>query len=232
MRAPERTRSPGVAAESDLYPPVKAFLERQGYVVKGEVRGCDVVGVRGTEPPVVVELKRSFSLALVLQAVDRLSLTDRVYLAIGERPRRIREVRRLCRLLGCGLLLVGRGVEVVLDPLPYAPRRARGRTTLLLGEHARRVGDPTAGGSSTRVPRVTAYRQEALRCADLLASRGPMTLAAMRAAADVPDVARIVQKDYYGWFQRVGRATYDITPEGLRGLERFLQVTSGTALAP
>jgi hypothetical protein len=101
-----------------------------------------VVGVRGTEPPVVVELKRSFSLALVLQAVDRLSLTDRVYLAIGERPRRIREVRRLCRLLGCGLLLVGRGVEVVLDPLPYAPRRATGRTTLLLGEHARQEGNP------------------------------------------------------------------------------------------
>ncbi len=44
-----------------------------------------------------------------------------------------------------------------------------------------------------------------------------MTLAAMRVAADVPNVGRIVQKDYYGWFQRVGRATYAITPEGLRG---------------
>ena len=33
--------------ESDLYAPVKALLEGQGYVVKGEVRGCDVVGVRG-----------------------------------------------------------------------------------------------------------------------------------------------------------------------------------------
>jgi hypothetical protein len=29
--------------ESDLYAPVKALLEGQGYVVKGEVRGCDVV---------------------------------------------------------------------------------------------------------------------------------------------------------------------------------------------
>lgn len=212
-------------AEAELYGPVKAFLEAQGYSVKGEVRGCDVVGVRGVEPPVVVELKRGFSLALVLQGIDRLALTDRVYLAVGERPRRLREVRRLCQRLGCGLMLVGRGVEVVVDPLPYAPRKATRRTTMLLGEHARRVGDPTAGGSSTRVPRVTAYRQQALRCADLLASRGPLTLAAMREAADVPDVGRIVQKDYYGWFQRVGRATYAITPEGLRGLERFLEVT-------
>lgn len=219
-------------AETDLYEPVKAFLEAQGYSVKGEVRGCDVVGVRGAEPPVVVELKRNFSLALVLQGIDRLALTDRVYLAVGERPRRLREVRRLCRRVGCGLLVVTRGVEVVLDPLPYAPRRATRRTAMLLGEHARRVGDPTAGGSSTRVRRVTAYRQEAVRCADLLATGGPMTLAAMRVAADVPNVGRIVQKDYYGWFQRVGRATYAITPEGLRGLERFLRVTTGTTLLP
>ncbi len=217
------------SAEADLYGPVKAFLEAQGYSVKGEVRGCDVVGVRGTEPPVVVELKRGFSLALVLQGVDRLALTDRVYLAVGERPRRLREVRRLCQRVGCGLLVVDRDVEVVLDPLPYTPRRATRRTAMLLGEHARRAGDPTAGGSSTRVPRITAYRQEAMRCADLLVARGPMTLAAMRAAADVPNAGRIVQKDYYGWFQRIDRATYAITPAGRRGLERYLQ---GAAASP
>jgi hypothetical protein len=232
MRARDGARSTGVNAESDLYAPVKAFLEGQGYVVKGEVKGCDVVGVRGTDPPVVVELKRAFSLALVLQAVDRLSLTDRVYLAIGERPRRMREVRRLCRLLGCGLLLVGRRVEVVLDPVPYTPRRATRRTASLLGEHARRVGDPNRGGASTRVPMVTAYRQEALRCAVLLAREGPMTLAAMRAADDVPNAGRIVQDDYYGWFERVARATYALTPEGQRGITRFDPVVDPEGSSP
>ncbi len=52
----------GMPVESDLYAPVKALLEGQGYVVKGEVRGCDVVAVRGEEPPVIVELKRVFGL--------------------------------------------------------------------------------------------------------------------------------------------------------------------------
>ena len=33
-------------AESDLYKPIKVFLEKQGYEVKGEVRGCDVVAVK------------------------------------------------------------------------------------------------------------------------------------------------------------------------------------------
>lgn len=221
-------RTNGAAGtESDLYPTVKTFLEGQGYLVKGEVKGCDVVGVRGAEPPVVVELKRRFGLSLVLQAIDRLTITDRVYLAVAVPPRRIRETTRLCRRIGCGLLIVGREVEVVLDPVPYAPRKDRRRADLLLGEHARRVGDPNRGGSSTRVPMVTAYRQEAMRCAELLATRGPMTLAAMRAAAEIPNAGRIVQKDHYGWFQRVGRATYALTAEGVRGLDRFRDVSTG-----
>jgi hypothetical protein len=68
---------------------------------------------------------------------------------------------------------------------------------------------------------MTAYRQEALRCAELLASNGPMKVAALRAAADVPRAASILRSDYYGWFERVERGVYAITPTGRRGLEAF-----------
>ena len=64
--------------ESDLYLPLKRFLEAQNYEVKGEVQDCDVLAVRGDEVPVVVELKLSFNLNVVLQAVDRLSVTPKV----------------------------------------------------------------------------------------------------------------------------------------------------------
>jgi hypothetical protein len=208
-------------SESDLYAPVKAFLEAQGYAVKGEVRGCDAVGVRGDEPPVVVELKRGFGLGLVLQGIDRLTLTDRVYLAVGAWPRRLAEVRRLCLRLGLGLLVVVRGrVEVVADPVPYVPRRDRRSAALLLGEHARRRGDPSTGGT-TRRPVMTAYRQEALRCATLLEANGPMTLAALRAAGDVPAAAKILQRDVYGWFERRARGVYALSQGGRAGLDRF-----------
>ncbi|ANW64499.1 MULTISPECIES: DUF2161 domain-containing phosphodiesterase [Mycolicibacterium] len=207
--------------ESDLYPPVKALLESQGYVVKGEVAHCDVVGVRDDGPPVIVELKRAFNLGLLLQGVDRLALTDSVYLAIGRIPKQSKEIRTLCRRLGLGLIVVtGQRAEVLLDPAPYAPRKNTRKVGRLLGEHARRVGDPNLGGSSTRVPMMTSYRQEALRCAELLAP-GPMTLAQMRAAADVPHAAAIVQKDYYGWFERVARGTYALTPVGHQGIARY-----------
>jgi hypothetical protein len=207
--------------ESDLYPPVKALLEAQGYVVKGEIGRCDVVGVRGDEPPVIVELKRAFNLGLLLQGVDRLALTDTVYLAVGRIPKQGKEIGKLCRRVGLGLMVVtGQRAEVVVDPGPYAPRKNKRQVTRLLGEHARRVGDPNLGGSSTRVPRITSYRQEAVRCAELLRD-GPMRLAEMRAGADVPNAAKILQKDYYGWFERVERGTYALTPVGREHLARY-----------
>ena len=68
--------------EQTLYPPVKAFLEAQGYEVKGEVNDCDVVAIRGEEPPIIVELKTGFSLPLVFQGIVRQGLSDNVYLAV------------------------------------------------------------------------------------------------------------------------------------------------------
>ncbi|MBL8671850.1 MAG: hypothetical protein JNK11_14425, partial [Alphaproteobacteria bacterium] len=161
-------------AETSLYGPVKAFLERQAYEVKGEIGSCDIVARRGDEPLVVVELKTAMSMELLLQGVDRLSITDAVYVAVpsprGASAIHDRRLLKLLRRIGVGLLTVdldrngGGAVEVVLDPVPYRPRADRRRAGRLLGEFARRVGDPSAGGSA-RVKIVTAYRQECLRLA-------------------------------------------------------------------
>src|SRR5262249_17278927 len=74
----------GLRLETMLYLPVKRFLERLGFEVKGEIDGCDLVAIRGGEPPVVVigELKLSFTLELVLQGVDRAAACDEVWLAV------------------------------------------------------------------------------------------------------------------------------------------------------
>jgi hypothetical protein len=220
--------------EAALYSPVKQFLERQGYEVKGEVRGCDLVARRGDEPPVIVELKLRFNLPLVLQGVDRLALTERVYVAVPRPERRARggplaperpEIRKLCRRLGLGLMLVGlarKTVEILEEPVPYRPRLAKSRALRLLDEFSRRVGDANVGGA-VGVPLVTAYRQDALRCARVLSLYGPMRLAALRAVAGVPRAARILQHNVYGWFDRIERGTYRLTAEGDRALSRFAE---------
>ena len=64
--------------ETELYLPVKRFLEAQGYAVKAEIGDCDVLAVRGNEPPLIVELKTSFNLQLLLQGIDRQTMTDTV----------------------------------------------------------------------------------------------------------------------------------------------------------
>jgi hypothetical protein len=188
-----RLLSSNATAEVALYGPVKAFLERQGYVVRGELCGCDLIACRGEEEPVIVELKLRFTLSLLLQGVDRLALSPLVYLAVP-RPtagaRRVRPdakpVRRLCRRLGLGLMVIsGRGaVEVIEDPVPYRPRQSKRRSTLLLGEFKRRHGDLNVGGSNRR-PIVTAYRQDALRCVCALAAAGPMRLGELRVVSGV-----------------------------------------------
>jgi hypothetical protein len=192
-----RHSPPDASGEAALYLPVKAFLERQGYVVRGEVRGCDLVACRGSEEPVIVELKLRFTLPLLLQGVDRLALSSLVYLAVPRPTARARgvrpdakPVRKLCRRLGLGLMLIsGRGaVEVIEDPVPYRPRLSKRRSSLLLGEFERRRGDLNVGGSS-RTPIVTAYRQDALRCVRALAASGPMRLNELRVVSGVAAAA-------------------------------------------
>ena len=220
--------------EAALYSPVKQFLERQGYEVKGEVRGCDLVARRGDEPPVIVELKLRINLPLILQGIDRLALTDRVYLAVPRPERRARsgplaperpEMRKLCRRLGLGLILVGltrKTVEILEEPVPYRPRQAKLRALRLLDEFSRRVGDANVGGV-VGVPVVTAYRQDALRCARVLALAGPMRICNLRTAAEVPGAARILQRNVYGWFDRIDRGIYRLTSEGDQALSRFAE---------
>jgi len=208
--------------EVDLYPDLKAFLEGQGYEVKAEIGACDVMAVRGAEPPVIVEMKLSFSLVLVMQGVARQSLFDTVYLAVPAPkkgwPARYKDIVAVCRRLGLGLLAVhpGQGVEAHLDPGPYVPRRNVARAGKLLREFQRRVGDPNQGGS-TGVKRMTVYRQDALRCLNLLAG-GAMKGAEVARATGVARATTLMRDDHYGWFERLEKGVYGLTVAGQAAL--------------
>ena len=215
--------------EVALYAPVKAFLERLGFVVKGEIRGCDVVAVRGDERPLVVvtELKLGFSMELVLQAVDRMTTADEVWVAVPATRRgrdRDRRAHRLCRLLGLGLLAVNprrNAVEILVEPGPYSPRTDKRERRLMLEEFRRRFGDPTPGGRNKQ-PIMTAYRQQALACAQALAE-GPKRPRDLRPLAE--DAGKILLSNVYGWFERVRTGVYTLAPPGRDALKTY-----GTAL--
>lgn len=209
--------------ETSLYKPVKRFLESLGFEAKGEVCGCDIVALDQGEPAAVViaELKLTFTLDLVLQAVDRTAVCDEVWLAVrASRRGRGREgdprVKKLCRFLGLGLLSVFASgkVEVLVEPAPWRPRSDAKRRSRIVAEHRKRRGDPTSGGS-TRRPIMTAYRQQALTCAAALATNSarPRDL-----KPSAPDAAKILQANVYGWFVRIERGIYGLTPAGRTAL--------------
>ncbi|TIQ33699.1 MAG: hypothetical protein E5X48_21960 [Mesorhizobium sp.] len=224
--------------ETSLYAPVKRFLESLDFTVKGEVGGCDIVGLREGEPPVVVicELKLQFNLELVLQGVDRAAACDEVWLAArmsarGKGREHDRRFRALCRRLGFGLLAVdGKGkVELLLSPAAVPPRRDPRRRSRLVEEHHRRKGDPSIGGSTRRKPIMTAYRQEAIACAAAMAD-GPKRPRDLKALS--PRAASILLHNYYGWFARAERGIYALTELGLAAVQSHGVLEGPLQVAP
>ncbi|MGQ3215486.1 MAG: DUF2161 domain-containing phosphodiesterase [Shinella sp.] len=212
--------------ETSLYLPVKTFLESAGYTVKGEIGGCDLVGLSEGDPTVVVicELKLVFNLELILQAVDRAAVSDEVWIAArmsakGRGREGDKRYRDLCRRLGLGMLGVSdRGeVSILVSSVSPMPRTNPKRRTRLVREHRKRIGDPALGGS-TKVPIMTAYRQQALACAAALAG-GPLRPRDLKTVAAT--AGQILLKNYYGWFEKVDKGLYGLSDSGAEALKTW-----------
>ena len=209
--------------ESDLYLPLKQFLETQGYEVKGEVIQCDVMGMRGDEEPVIVELKLSINLSVILQAVDRLSLSSNVYIGIPKQYKivkyRKRRIVKLLKMLGLGLIIIDPTVKagcinIALDPTEFKPRKSKPRLKRMLGEFLSRQGDPNLGGSTTNNGRMTAYRQRALVIGIYLYENGATKASLVSEQIQDPKARDVLYKNHYGWFEKESRGVYQLSASG------------------
>lgn len=129
-----------VKHETELYPPIKAFFTGRGFEVKAEIRGCDLVAYHPEQAiPTIVEMKRIFTLPLLLQGIDRQKTGAAVWLAVernrtkkGAHNQRFGDITTLCRRLALGFLTVtfyktkAPVLEVWCEPgAPYASERVR-----------------------------------------------------------------------------------------------------------
>ena len=221
--------------ETDLYAPVKRFLEDDGYEVKSEITGCDVVAWKSDAPPVIIELKIAFSLELVLQGTQRQKVSDDVYLAVPKPNtptkrrnwrKRQRSIIGLCRRLGLGLILIDiecdypGQVDILLDPELYRPRKTTRQQARLKKEFLARSGDPNTAGVS-KIKIVTAYRQDAIRCAMALEGGKVLGIAEIKASTGVSRAGPILQKNHYDWFERAARGVYRLTEHGETALQHY-----------
>ena len=237
-------RSARKRRESDLYAPLKRYLEGQGYSVYAEVGHCDLVARRRAPngPPdaardgapdeiVAVELKTRLSLDLLVQAARRKELTESVYVAValeGSRGqiRNVRGVKALLRRLEVGLFVVrflrsGVRVEVVMHPRVFRPRTRHRPRIAMVREIDGRYAEFDRAGQSSREERITAYKQQSLLLAHLLRERGEASPAELRRSGGSERSGAILSANMYGWFDRIRRGVYRLTPEGEYALDRY-----------
>lgn len=208
--------------ESDMYKPVKDFFTGLGYSVNAEVKGIDVAMVKDGVLT-VVELKKHLNITLLYQAVDRQSVTSQVYVAIP-RPRRIRSkenavMLKILKKLELGLIYVdmGRtsGVEIVRFPTAEVKSPSRKRKNMVMSEISGRSVDVNKGGQ-TRKPIATAYREKAVKIACVLENCGALSARELvRNHGCSADAYRILTKNYYGWFEKAGKAKFGLSKDGV-----------------
>jgi len=227
-----------VSKEEELYSPLKAYYEQLGYQVRSEVLHCDLVAIHPENGhTVIVEMKKTFNLALLLQGVERLRLECDVVLAVernrkksGAHNQRYGDLTELCRLLGIGLITVtfyktkAPVIDILCEPGDPPVRGIRRRKQQsLLREFKERSGDYNVGGSTGR-KLVTAYREKSLRCAYVIHKLGTAAPRQVAAITNNQRASLLLQHNYYGWFERVERGIYKLRPEGEAALNEYKDV--------
>lgn len=218
--------------ESDLYQPIKIHLQALGFEVKGEIKDCDIVAKRD-EQTIIIELKLSLNITLLLQAVDRFSVADIVYIAVPKQcsiyKKQAKQVKKLIKRLGIGLIIVDiqkttQYVEIIFDPQDYTPRKNKRKQRALLKEFEQRIGDTQKGGSTRSKAGLTAYRQRCIRVAQYLQTHPSAKGAEINKTIDEPQATQFLSRDYYGWFEKLEHGIYRLSEKGHKELPLWTKV--------
>lgn len=216
--------------ETDLFEPVKLWLENEGFEVQGEIGKVDVYACkrvnigedREDTLTVAVELKLRPCLELLIQAAERVSSADLVYISFPEH-KKAREIKNLCRLLGVGILQISQDLkarEYLAASPPKALLKNRGKRSLIEEFQKRRVRS-TPGGTNGKV--LTAYREEALSIAFLLRREEVISMKMLRERG-VKKPEKYLYANYYAWFERAeGRGFYRLSEQGKKDIARYEQ---------
>jgi len=217
---------PAKIQETDLYQPIKNHLLQLGFEVKGEIKDCDIVAKK-EDLLLIIELKLSLNITLLLQAVDRFSMADIVYIAIPKQctlyKKQSKQVNKLIKRLGIGLIVVDlqpteQYVEIVFDPQDYTPRKNKRKQGALLKEFNLRIGDTQKGGSTRAKAGLTAYRQRCIRVAEYLLKKPTAKGAEIKKEIGEPQATQFLHNNYYNWFDKVERGVYKLSEQGRKEL--------------
>lgn len=215
-------------SEIDLYAPICDFFTKQNYSVKSEVNSCDVVAQKG-DTIVIVELKKTFQLKLVYQAINRQTMSENVFVAIprpakSKNTKQFQNMLKLLKRLGIGLLIVAldsplKTVDVLLQPSDNNACKNNNKSKKLLLEMQQRTGDYNVGGM-TRKKIITAYKEKALELCCILQQKGEVSYTFLRKNNIEESHIKMLGTNVYQWYERVNRGVYRLSEKGKKALEQ------------
>ena len=219
--------------ETQLFQPIYDYFEKLGYEVHGEVKDCDIT-VSKDDELIIIELKRRLNLDLLIQAVKRQRLAEDVYIAI-QKPnysifsRKWKDLCFLVRRLELGLITVSfkeetPEVDIILHPSPFDREKNRRATKKkaknIISEIEGRHGNYNVGGSAGK-KLMTAYKENVIQIACCLQKYGQLAPKELRALGTGKKTLSILNKNFYGWFERVERGIYKLSDKGKEELKYF-----------
>jgi len=193
--------------------------------------GCDLVAVKGDEI-IIAELKKTFNIKLLYQAVRRLAITPRVYAVIFKPHGRQKMsfwqmTKSLSRRLHIGLLMVdGNNIQSLAEPGFFSGKSSAVQKRRLLKEfHGRRVSENVGGVTGVKLQ--TAYLESAIHISVLLKKHKTLKPTEIVAYGVDAKAQKILSHNYYGWFEKTSRGVYCLK----RGKARVIAAENPTIWA-
>ena len=217
-----------IQKESTMYEPIREMLKELGFIVRGEVKNCDIAAVKGEELW-IVEMKLSASITLLYQAMERKRITDFVYIALP-RPKNSRHknfscLRKIVEKLELGLILVSLDSPLPIAEIVTLPQKG-GKPNKKKAESVRnellgRSIDTTGGINKSGVN--TAYREKCIQIACFLEKFKSLKTRELTKMGCPKDTSSILRNNHYGWFKRTGDKENVLSDRGLAFLTNSSQ---------
>lgn len=185
-----------------------------------------------------MELKTSLTIDLLIQATKRQRLTEHVYIAIPKptfslHSKRWKDICYLARRLELGLLIVsfresGTKMDIIFRPEPFNRVKSMGqskkkRNKIMMEIEGRHANYNIGGSTQTKI--MTAYKESCIHIACCLEHFGPLSPKSLRELGTGEKTQSILSENYYAWFDKIKRGTYQISEKGLSEFNENTRIT-------
>ena len=202
--------------ETELFLPVKHLFEALGFEVEAEIEHIDMVAKKEARW-IAIELKKELNVHVIAQILKRQPLTDEGYIAIMKPSSKtimsqsFKDKLLILKRLGIGLIYVDSQATLIKEAEVVTPRKKQKDKQRLI-DAFQALNHENIGGSH-QTPRMTLYKKQAMHIAKVI-SNSSKKVSDIKKETSIEKTYSILYKNYYQWFQPLGKGIYELTEQG------------------